>query len=191
MRAIAGILHSFTFPRSRPARRAIAALLVVAVVATRGARARAEGITPVQHDALAQMATETLSQGVMLPFAPEQRAALVGLGVAGLYLGTSHAPAVRATPRRALRSAGVRLALPLAGAALGSLIACDRMCDGQQVTAGPLIGALAGSLIAHVLDRDTRPGHTALPAPARPAVEWTPTVSVAPGSYTVGVTGRF
>jgi hypothetical protein len=190
MRAIAGICHSITSPGTRTARRYIAASMLAAALATSG-DARAEGITSVQGDALTQMATETLSQGVMVPFAWEQRVALVGLGVAGLYIGASTETA-RRSPSSAVRSAAYRLALPLAGAALGSLVACDSLCDGLTMTAEPLAGAMAGALVAHVLDRDTgsarrdrASGDLAL------ALEWTPTVSVGLGSYSIGVMGRF
>jgi len=194
MRAIAGICHSITSPGTRTARRYIAASILAAGLAAMLAAsgdARAEGITLVQSDALTQMATETLSQGVMVPFAWEQRIALVGLGVAGLYLGASTETA-RRSPSSAVRSAAYRLALPLAGAALGSLVACDSLCDGLKMTAEPLVGAMAGALVAHVLDRDAGSGRqdrTSGDVAAR--LEWTPAVSVGVGSYSIGVMGRF
>lgn len=190
MRAIAGICHSITSPGTRTARRYIAASILASILAASG-HARAEGITLVQSDALTQMATETLSQGVMVPFAWEQRMALVGLGVAGLYLGASTETA-RRRPSSAVRSAAYRLALPLAGAALGSLVACDTLCDGLTTTAEPLVGAMAGALVSHVLDRDTGSrlqDRTSGDVAAR--LVWTPTVSVGVGSYSIGVMGRF
>lgn len=191
MRAIAGILHSITASRTRAAVRCVAALALIAALAA-GDHANAEGITPVQGDALAQMATEMVSQGAMVPFAWEQRAALVGMSVVGLYLGGSTETAGRSESSGAVRSAAYRLALPLAGAALGSLVACDSLCDGQEMAADPLIGAMAGALVAHVLDRDTHAGHTGqAPGSTAPRVQWTPLVSVGPGSYSVGVMGRF
>ena len=194
MRAIAGICHSITSPGTRTAWRYIAAAILASILAASG-HARAEGITLVQSDAVTQMATETLSQGVMVPFAWEQRVALVGLGVAGLYLGASTETARRSPSsavHSAVRSATYRLALPLAGAALGSLVACDSLCDGLTMTAEPLVGAMAGALVAHVVDRDTgsRPQDRAS-GDVTPGLVWTPTVSVGVGSYSIGVMGRF
>lgn len=177
MRAIAGFL------------RATGVCAVVVAALTLSGDARAEGITPVQGDALAQLGTEMLSQGAMVPFGWEQRVALVGMGMAGLYLGTSPGTAGRGETASAVRSAAYRLALPLAGAALGNLVACDRLCDDQQGAADPLVGAMAGALVAHVLDRDTRAARRA--AGDASAVQWTPVVSVGLGSYSVGVMGRF
>lgn len=189
MRAIAGICHSITSPGTRTARRYIAASILASILAASG-QARAERITLVQSDALTQMATETLSQGVMVPFAWEQRVALVGLGVAGLHLGASTETARRRPS--AVRSAAYRLALPLAGAALGSLVACDSLGDGLTTTAEPLVGAMAGALVSHVLDRDTgsRP-QDRTSGDVAPRLVWTPTVSVGVGSYSIGVMGRF
>lgn len=190
MRAIAGIVPSIAFPRTRTAACCMAAAMLVTALAS--GDARAEGITPVQHDALTQLATETLSHGAMVPFAWEQRVALVGLGVAGLHLGASTETATRSTPGSTARSAAYRLALPLAGAALGSLIACDGLCDDQAAAAEPFVGAMAGALIAQVLDRDTGARHEdRSPGDITCSVVWTPTFSVGLGSYTIGITGRF
>jgi hypothetical protein len=195
MRSIAGICHSITPVGTRTARRLIAASMLAAVLAAvlaASGDARAERITLVQSDALTQMATETLSQGVMVPFAWEQRVAVVGLGVAGLYLGASTGAVGRSTPRSAVRSAAYRLALPLAGAALGSLVACDSLCDGLKMTAEPLVGAMAGALVAHVLDRDPGAGpEDRVSGDVAAGLVWTPAVSVGVGSYSVGVMGRF
>lgn len=190
MRAIAGVLHSIAFPGTRVAARCMAAAMLVATLA-RG-DARAEGITPVQNDALTQLATETLSYGAMVPFAWEQRVALVGLGMAGLHLGASTEMAGRRTPDSTLRSAAYRLALPLAGAALGSLVACNSLCDDQAAATEPLVGAMAGVLIAHVLDRNAdAPRQDRSPGDITCSVVWTPMVSVGLGSYSIGVMGRF
>jgi hypothetical protein len=188
MRAIADTLHSFTASKTRVALRCIAAVVLLTALAARNdAHASTDGPPPVQGDALAQMATEIVSQGAMVPFTWEQRVALVGMGVAGLHLGTSSGTSTHSDSGHALRSAAYRLALPLAGAALGSLVACDSLCDGQEITADPLVGAMAGALVAHALDRDTPPGHIG----QRPRLQWTPMVSVGLGSYSIGVMGRF
>jgi hypothetical protein len=195
MSAIAIWFHSLIspVPSARAARRcAMAATLAVALAASTDARAGTEGTTSVQSDALTQMALDALSQGVVAPGAWEPRAALIGLGVAGLYLGISNAPSARSRPRDAVRSAAYRLALPLGGAALGSLLACRRLCDGQAAAPEPLIGATAGALAAHVLDLGTSPGRGDRGAgAATPKIDWTPVVALAPGSYSLGIAGRF
>lgn len=195
MRAIATIFHSVTMLRARPSeagRCAAAVMLAAALAVSADARAGTDGTTSVKGDALTQIAMDALSQGVSGPGAWEPRAALVGLGVAGLYFGASTAPSTRAQPRDAVRSAAARLALPMTGAALGSLLACHGPCDSHDAVFHPLIGAVAGALVAHVLDPGTR---TARPTPASgaasPGVAWTPVVTHGAGSYSVGVIGRF
>lgn len=198
MRAIATILRSATMLQRTAAlgRCGVVALLALALVASTHARAGAQGTTSATGDALAQMATDALSQGVMAPVAWEARAALVGLGLAGLHLGAANGPGPRQRPGNLVRAAAYRVALPMAGAALGSLAACNGSCDGQQAAAEPLIGMLAGALVAHVLDPDTRPGaragreHRATSA-GSPGRAWAPVVSVGPGSYTAGIMGSF
>jgi hypothetical protein len=169
-----------------------AGMLAVLLTASTDARAGTDGTTWVPGDALTQIATDALSQGVMAPGAWEPRVALVGLAAAGIHLGASTGPITRSEPSDAVRSAAYRLALPIAGAALGSLAACNGLCDGQNPAAEPLIGAVAGALVAHVLDPDTSPGREPRASGADSAgVAWTPMVAIGPGSCSIGVTGRF
>jgi hypothetical protein len=182
MRAIAIWLHWMISLRG--GRWGAGVMLALALGTNTEARAGTEGMTSVEGEALAQMGLEALSQGVVAPGAWEGRAALIGLGVAGLYLGTSTA-ASAGRPRGAVRKAAFRLGLPLAGAALGSAIACAGPCDGQ---AEPMIGATAGALAAHVLDLETSATHGGT---ASPKFDWTLVVALSPGSYSFGIVGRF
>jgi hypothetical protein len=195
MRAIATIFHSVTMlrPRPREAGRCVAAVMLAAALAVSAdARAGTDGTTSVKGDALAQIAMDALSQGVSGSGAWEPRAALVGLGVAGLYLGASTAPSTRAQAKDAIRSTAARLALPMTGAALGSLVACHGPCDSHDAVFHPLIGAVAGALVAHVLDPDTRAAcPTSTSGASSPGLSWTPAVTMGAGSYGVGVIGRF
>jgi hypothetical protein len=168
---------------------AIWVMFAVALGASTDARAGTEGTTSVEGEALSQMSLDALSQGVAGAGAWKPRAALIGLGVAGLYLGTWSAPGGRSRPGDAVRSTAYRLALPVGGAALGSLLACGRMCDGQAAAPEPLIGATAGALAAHVLD--TSAGHYRGVGDGSPKIDWTFLVALAPGSYSFGIVGRF
>lgn len=195
MRGIAIIYHSVrtSFPGTRAAGRGIAAAVLAAVLATStSARAGIDGTTSVAGDALAQIAMDALSQGVAGPGSWEQRAMLVGLGVAGLHFGASTRPIARVQPKRAVAGASARLVLPMAGAALGSLVACHGVCGPQNPDPGPSLGAVAGTLVAHVLYPDTSPERrNRTSGDAARAVAWTPLVAIGPGSYIAGVLGRF
>jgi hypothetical protein len=195
MSASAAWFHSMTLPapRARVARRCGAAvMLAAALVASSDARAGAGDTGSVQGDALTQIALDALNQGVIGPGAWKPRAALIGLGVAGLYVGASTGPSAQRAPRDAVRSAAYRLALPVAGAVLGSLIACRSLCDGPVAAPDALIGSTAGALAAHLLDRDTNPGRgDRASGAAAPNLAWVPVIAVAPGSYSLGIVGRF
>jgi hypothetical protein len=186
MKSIATILLAPTMspPTRRSAARGLAAVALVTMLATStGASANTD--TPgLESEALTQIATDALSQGMTGPGTWESRAALIALGTAGLYLGASTGPDTH-RERRATHRAQ-RLAWPAAGAALGKLIACK---GGE---AGPLLGAMTGALIAHVLDPETRPGRRdRTPGDAAPGMTWTPMITMSPGSFSVGLTGRF
>jgi hypothetical protein len=195
MRASAITLHPvrMLFPRTRAARCGItAATLTALLIASTDARAGIDDTISVEGEALAQIATDALSQGVAGPGPWEQRAMLVGLGVAGLYLGASTGPIARDQPGSAMGSAAYRFILPVAGAALGSFVACHGTCDSQDAASEPLLGAMAGALVAHVLAPNPSPERPdRLSRDAALAVQWTPVVSLAPGSYSVGIIGRF
>jgi hypothetical protein len=180
-------------PRTRAAGCGVAvALLTAFLITSTDARAGSDATISVEGEALAQIAVDALSQGVAGPGSWEQRAMLVGLGVVGLHLGASSGPIPRNQPRSIMGGATYRLVLPVAGAALGSLVSCHSACDSQDAASEPLLGAIAGALVAHVLAPDTSPERQdRLSRDAALAVQWTPVVSLAPGSYSVGITGRF
>lgn len=178
-------------PRGRTGRCwTMGVMLAITLAASMNAHAGSDGISSVESEALSQMSLDALSQGVITPGAWKPRAALIGLGVAGLYLG-GKGPSPSSRPRDTARRAAYRLALPVAGAALGSLLACRKMCD-EAVAPEPLIGATAGALVAHVVDVDTNAGRAErTPAAASPEIDWTFMVALAPGSYSLGIVGRF
>jgi hypothetical protein len=195
MRASAIMLHPvrMMLPRTPAARRGIAAVMLTALLITGPvARAEIDGTTSVEDEALAQTAMEALSQGAAGPGPWKQRAMLVGLGVAALHLGASTGPMSRDQPGSAAVGAAYRLLLPAAGAALGSLVACHGPCGSQGAAAEPLLGAITGALVAHVLAPGTGFGRQErLSGDSGPAVEWMPLFSLGPGNYCVSVIGRF
>lgn len=175
-------------PRTRAGCVIAAAMLSALLITSTDARAENAGTAAVEGDALAQMAMGALSQGVTARGSWEQRATLVGLGVAGLYLGASTRPIVRDRPGSALRRMAYRLVLPAVGAALGSLVACHGAVDDQDAAAAPVAGAMTGALLARVLVTHARRQSSSGDGLA---VAWAPALSVGPGSYSVGVMGRF
>lgn len=178
--------------RTRAVACGIAAVMLAAVLATSPAARAETDTTSVERDALARIASDALSQGATGPGPWKQRALLVGLGVAGLHLGASAGPIAREQPASVMVSAAYRLLLPVTGAALGSLVACHGACRDQDAASAPLLGAMAGALVADVLAPGSSPGRRNRPSDDTASrVAWTPVVSIAPGSYSVGFLGRF
>ena len=137
MRATAIIHHRVSTPRPAPraAGRATAAVMLAAMLITTlttstDAHAGVDRTTSVEHDALAQVAMNALSQGLAGSGSWERRALLVGLGVAGLH---AH-------------------------------LLCPEPSPGRG---------------------DRAFGETEL------ALTWAPLVTIGPGSYIIGVIGRF
>jgi hypothetical protein len=89
---------------------------------------------------------------------------------------------------RAAASVGLRLGLPLIGAAIGNSTANG--CTGDWCDVGPtLLGGLLGMGAAEVIDLViAKDEHEVAPAPSR---SWTPVASVRHSGATVGIAARF
>jgi hypothetical protein len=139
---------------------------------------------------------DALSVGLVYAGAGSGTGALATAGVGGMLLGAPIVHAVQGEPGRAFGSLGLRLAMPLAGAAI-AMWAYDRgnrdsrSCDcmgGALAGMGGMVLGLGAAMLTDALLLGWRPE---TPARKRTSIAMIPSVGVAPGGGSVGLAGRF
>lgn len=192
MKSLVVHMESTKTPKSGNQGRAVVMIVMLALASIVGSsvevRAETGKVTTVQDDSMKQLAGEALGYSVMASDSRERRVTLGLLGVVGMHLGSSSL-VPRTRRRRVVRRLGYRVGLPLLGAALGNLVACNGPSLRLPTTAEPMIGSLAGSLAGHVLDPPSSSW-----ASSRDDVlisAWTPTITILPGMVSAGINGRF
>jgi hypothetical protein len=139
---------------------------------------------------------DALSVGLIYAGAGSDTGALATAGVGGMFLGAPIVHAVQGEPGRAFGSLGLRLAMPLAGAAI-AMWAYDRSnrdresCDcmgGALAGMGGMVLGLGAAMLTDALFLGWRPETSAR---QRRSIAMIPSIGVAPGGGSVGLAGRF
>jgi hypothetical protein len=127
------------------------------------------------------------------------------LGTAGFAFGGPIVHLYHHRSKRAAQSLGLRLGLPVFGGLVGWYVGPRQQCyyadaggapplfppgggcgDSGSI-AGAVLGVLAGAVTASIVDTAV----LAKPDEVAPAQSWSPTVTAAPGAWSLGVRGAF